>query len=310
MVKHNLPAPTRKHPRKSILNNENILPYIFIAPAFLLIVIFLFYPVFNVFYYSMQRHNPTRPWADGFIGFDNFVRIFTNDRLFRSSLVVSLQWVLAQISLQLALGMVVALILNTKFFMRGIVRTVMFYPWAISGVLTAMMFNLMYNQHMGVVNGILLNLGIIDRNIAWLGNMNTVFPAVVIAQLWRGVPFFAIMLLARLQTIPTDIYEAANVDGAGSIQKFIKITLPHLKEAIVLATLLRAIWEFNSVDLIMNLTGGGPAHATTTLSMYIVNTAISDMEFGYGSALAVVSFVILFVFAILYLKLSRFTKED
>ena len=299
-----------KPPRKSILDNEAILPYLFIAPATILIVVFLFYPVLNVFYYSLQVHNPIRPWADGFVGLDNFRTILFSDRLFRSSLVVSFRWVVAQISLQLFFGMIVALILNRVFWGRGLVRTIMFYPWALSGVLTAMMWNLMYNQHMGVINGILTNLGIIDRNIAWLGNIDTVFPAVVIAQLWRGIPFFAIMLLARLQTISTDIYEAADVDGASSIQKFIYITLPHLKEAIILATLLRAIWEFNSVDLIMNLTGGGPAHATTTLSMYIVNTAISDMEFGYGSALATISFFLLFGFALLYLKLSGFNKED
>ena len=299
-----------KIPRKSILENKNFLAYLFIAPAGLLIVLFLFYPVSNVFYYAFQSHNPIRPWADGFVGFDNFVRIFTNDALFRTSLVISLRWVVYAVGLQLIFGMIVALLLNQAFRGRGIIRTIMFYPWAISGVLTAMMFSLMYHQHIGVINSMLRGLGIIDYPIAWLGNINTVFPAVIVAELWRGIPFFAIMILARLQTIPSEIYEACDVDGAKTYQKFLFVTLPYLKDAIILSTLLRAVWLFNSVDLIMNLTGGGPANATTTLSMYIVNTAIRDMEFGYGSALAVVSFFILFVFALLYLKLSNFGKEE
>jgi len=300
----------KKQPRKNILENDTFLAYLFIAPAVILIVAFLFYPITNVFYYSMQHQNHMRPWVEGFAGLEHFRRIFTNDPLFRSSMVVSLQWVTSQVVLQLVLGMIVALLLNQTFRLRGVVRTIMFYPWAISGVLTAMMWNLMYNQHMGIINAIFTTIGITDRNIAWLGNIDTVFPAVVIAQVWRGIPFFAIMILARLQTIPQDIYEASEVDGAGSVKKFMYITLPHLKESIVLATLLRAIWEFNSVDLIMNLTGGGPANATTTLSMYIVNTAVRDQNFGYGSALSVVSFFILFIFAVGYLKISRFGKED
>ena len=299
-----------KRTQKNIFKNDKILPYIFISPAVILFAVFLLYPIINVFYYSLQNYNPTRPWANDFVWFDNFIQIFTRDRLFRSSLLVSLQWVLSQVIFQLLFGTIVALILNQTFRGRSIVRTIMFYPWALSGVLTAMMFSLILNQHMGVINGILIQIGVIERPIAWLGNMAYVFPSVIIAQLWRGIPFFAIMILARLQTIPSDIYEAANVDGASVLQRFRFLTLPFLKDTIVLATLLRAIWEFNSVDLIMNLTGGGPANATTTLSMYIVNTAISDVEFGYGSALATVSFFILLGFALLYLKLSRFGKDE
>jgi len=296
--------------KKSIFEREGFLAYLFIAPAIILIAIFLFYPVANVFVQAFQHHNMLRPWGDGPAGFDNFINIFTNDTVFRSSLVISLQWVVAQVSLQLIFGMIVALILNRAFRFRGLVRTVMFYPWAISGVLTAMMWSMMYHQHTGVLNQLLMDLGIIESQIAWLSNLNTVFPSVVAAGVWRGIPFFAIMILARLQTISADIYEACDVDGANAIQKFVYITLPHLKESIILATLLRTVWEFNAVDLIMNLTGGGPARMTTTLTMYIVNTAVTDQNFGYGSALATVSFFILFAFAVIYLKASRFGREE
>ncbi|MCL2398314.1 MAG: sugar ABC transporter permease [Defluviitaleaceae bacterium] len=303
-------ATSRKSGKKSLLEREDFLAYLFIAPPVLLITIFLFYPVANVFYHGFQHHNLMRPWVDGFAGFDNFVNIFTNDNVFRSSLVISLQWVVAQVSLQLIFGMIVALLLNNAFRLRGLVRTIMFYPWAISGVLTAMMWNMMYQQHVGVINAILLDFGIIESHIAWLANPDFVLGSVIIAGVWRGIPFFAIMILARLQTISADIYEASDVDGASSIQKFVHITLPHLKESIVLATLLRTVWEFNAVDLIMNLTNGGPARLTTTLTMYIVNTAVTDQNFGYGSALATVSFIILLLFAIIYLKASKFGQEE
>jgi multiple sugar transport system permease protein len=296
--------------RKPLFERDGFLAYLFIAPSILLIAVFLFYPVGNVFVSAFHHQNLMRPWVDGFAGFDNFRNIFTNDPVFISSLWISLRWVLAQVGFQLLFGMIVALLLNRSFRGRGIVRTIMFYPWAISGVLTAMMWSMMYHQHAGVINAILLDLGLIDSHIAWLANPNTVFGSVVLAGVWRGIPFFAIMILARLQTIPADIYEASDVDGANAIQKFFLITLPHLKESIILATLLRAVWEFNAVDLIMNLTGGGPARMTTTLTMYVVNTAVTDQNFGYGSALATVSFFILLAFATVYLKASRFGKED
>ena len=132
------------------------------------------------------------------------------------------------------------------------------------------------------------------------------FPATVVTELWRGVPFFAILLLADLQTIPNDLYEAASVDGAGRWRRFVSVTLPHLRDAIVLSTLLRAVWEFNNVDLIYTLTGGGPANQTTTLPLYVARKAVDSHDFGYGSALTMAGFVILLFFSILYLRLSKF----
>src|SRR5699024_177830 len=130
-------------------------------------------------------------------------------------------------------------------------------------------------EHMGVFNDILMKIGIINGPKSFLASTTGGFIAVVIAELWRGIPFFAITLLASLQSIPEELYEAADVDGAGKIKQFGYITLPHLKNTIVLTTLLRIVWEFNNVDLIFNLTGGGPANSTTTLSMYIANMAVN-----------------------------------
>lgn len=294
--------------RKSFKYDKWI-PYLFILPSTLIIVAFLFYPIGTVFYYSFQNYDISAPFYNSFAGFDNFIKIFTEDEQFFPSLWTSVKWVVSQVGLQLIFGLIFALLLNQTFKLRGLVRAIAFIPWAISGVLASVMWALMYNEHMGVFNDLLMKLGIIDEPKAFLASTSSAFISVVIAELWRGIPFFAITLLASLQSIPGELYEAAAVDGANKLRQFFHITLPHLKNTIVLTTLLRTVWEFNNVDLIFNLTGGGPAQSTTTLTMYIANLAVYGSDFGYGSALTVISFGLLFIFAVLYLKLSRFERE-
>lgn len=289
---------------------DNWIPYLFILPSFLIIAAFLFYPIGTVFYYSFQNYDISAPFYNSFAGLDNFIKIFTEDKLFYRSLGTSLKWVVSQVGLQLIFGMIFALLLNQTFKLRGLVRAIAFIPWAISGVLASVMWSLMYNEHMGVFNDILMKIGLISEPQAFLAGTGSAFISVIIAELWRGIPFFAITLLASLQSIPEELYEASNIDGANKWHSFIHITLPHLKNTIILTTLLRIVWEFNNVDLIFNLTGGGPANSTTTLTMYIANLAIKGSDFGYGSALTVISFILLFIFAIVYLRITRFERED
>ncbi|MFJ7747121.1 carbohydrate ABC transporter permease [Peribacillus sp. NPDC097295] len=306
----NLKTVTKSKKRTQKFKLDKWLPYLFLLPATLMISIFLFYPIATVFYYSLQNYDISAPFYNSFAGFDNFKKIFTADPLFIPSLWNSLKWVGSQVILQLIFGLGIALLLNQKFRFRGAVRAAAFIPWAISGVLASVMWSLMYNEHMGVFNDILMRIGLINENRAWLSDKSTAFISVIIAELWRGIPFFAITLLAALQSIPDELYEAVKVDGAGRWKSFLHVTLPQLKTAIILTTLLRVIWEFNNVDLIFNLTGGGPAHSTTTLTMYIAEQAVHGSNFGYGSALTVVSFVILLVFAAIYLRITRFERED
>lgn len=284
-------------------------PYLLILPAVCLIAVVLIYPLGKVFYLAFQNYNPTKPYMNGFVGFDNFIRIFTNKE-FYTALGVSVKWVVVEVGLQLVFGMVVALILNQKFKGRGIFRALTFVPWAMSGVLTAVLFSLIFNQHFGVLNDILMRLGLIKENVAWLADTNLVFGSVAAAELWRGIPFFAISILAAMQGLPGEVYEAARVDGSSRVKTFLYVTLPMLKNTIVLTTLLRTIWEFNSVDLIYSLTGGGPIGKTTTISMLIANQAIKTNNYGYGSAISVVSFALLAVVAIVYIKASGFGKEE
>ena len=306
-----LSAYMNKKKGEEIVKKEkfNFAPYILILPACLLMGLIMIYPLGKVFYLSFQHYNPTKPFTNGFAGLDNFITIFTKKE-FYNALGVSAKFVACEVVLQLIFGMIVALILNQKFKGRGFFRALTFIPWALSGVLTAVLWSIMFNQHFGVLNDLLSKLGIIKEPIAWLANTKFVLGSVIVAELWRGIPFFAISLLAAMQGLPDDIYEAARVDGSTKFQTFRFITLPMLKNTIVLTTLLRTIWEFNSVDLIYSLTGGGPVGKTTTLSMLIANQAIKTSNYGYGSALSVVSFAILAIIAVIYMKLSGFGKEE
>ena len=295
--------------KSKVTVSKKIAPYLFILPSLLMIGIFLFYPMGTVFYYSFQNYDISAPFYNSFAGFDNFVKIFTDDPLFWPSLLNTVKWIISQVGLQLVFGLIIAILLNQTFKLRGFVRALAFIPWAISGVLASVMWSLMYNEHMGVFNDLLMKIGIIDEPQAFLASTGSAFTAVVVAELWRGIPFFAITLLASLQSIPVDLYEAARVDGAGRIKTLFYVILPQLKRTIVLTTLLRTVWEFNNVDLLFNLTGGGPANTTTTYAMYIANTAVHGSNFGYGSALTVIAFLILTIFAAVYLKISKFEEE-
>ncbi|MEU6037565.1 sugar ABC transporter permease [Actinomadura sp. NPDC047616] len=282
-------------------------PYLLIAPSVLLMLGFLVYPVAGVFYYSLRRYNITKPWDNGFAGLGNF-RDMLGDDLFWQSLGFSAKWVAATVGFQLLLGLALALLVNETFVGRALSRALVFSPWAISGVLTTSIWILLYSPTTGFTP-YLADLGLVEHGSSPLSDTGSVFAAAVLTELWRGVPFFAILLLADLQSIPRDLYEAASVDGATRPRRFWHITLPHLKDAIILATLLRAVWEFNNVDLLYTLTGGGPAHQTTTLPLYVAQKATVAHEFGYGSALTTAAFLILLFFSILYLRLSKFGGE-
>lgn len=309
MIKTNMASTEQAGTYMRMRRSRLAIPYLFILPSLVLITVFLIYPIGNVFYYSLQDYNLKAPYYNGYAGMNNFVKAFTIDPLFFKSLWISVKWVVWQVGLQCILGLLLALLLNQSFRLRGLFRSLAFVPWAISGVVTSLVWSLMFNEHMGVINDLLLKLQLIDKAVAWTANIQTVFPAVVIAELWRGLPFFAITYLAALQAIPGELYEASKVDGANRLRSFYYVTLPYLKNAIVLTTLLRTAWEFNNVDLIFNMTGGGPAHATTTLTMYVVELAVKGGELGYGSALTVIAFCILMMFSICYLAATRFGKE-
>lgn len=287
------------------MRSERWYPYLLIAPTLILIALLMFFPIIQVFNLSMQSYSFENFTEIGkFIGLQNFQQMLQDD-IFYKSLGVTLKWVFFEVFLQLVIGIIAAVLLNRHFKGRGLIRAVTFVPWAVSGVLTSMLWLLMFDQSIGVINDILKKFALIHENVAWLANPKTVFPSIIIAELWRGIPFFAITILAALQSIPADLYEASDIDGCNKVQRFFYITLPLLMESIVFSTLLRTIWEFNSIDMIFTLTGGGPARTTMTLPIYLMQTAIVEGNYGYGSALAVFVFIFLLIFAAVYIRSTK-----
>ncbi len=285
---------------------KNLFPYLLILPTLCFLGVFCFYPMIRGFGYSVTNYDRSYPGRYSFIGMKNFVEIFTEDRVFFTAVKNSVKWVAVEVVLQLFFGMIFALILNQKFKGRGLVRTFCFAPWAVSGVLTTMLWFLIYNEHIGLLNQVLGQLGLGSWQKAWVQNAGTAFRSVALAELWRGIPFFTITLLGGLQTVPTELYESARVDGGNAWKNFWLITLPFMKESIVFATLMRSIWEFRSVDLIMTMTNGGPVRRTLTLPIYMYQESIESGKYGYGAALTVILFVILSFYTVIYLKANQF----
>jgi multiple sugar transport system permease protein len=187
----------------------------------------------------------------------------------------------------------IALVLNQAFFGRGIVRTTAILPWALPTALIGLAWAWIFNDQFGIVNDILLRLGLIKTGINWLGDPTLATIAVILADVWKTTPFISILLLAGLQSISSDLYEAYSVDGANAWQSFRNITLPLLLPQILIAVLFRFAQAFGIFDLIAVMTGGGPGGATEVVSLYIYSTVMRYLDFGYGAALVVVTFLIL-----------------
>lgn len=292
-----------------ISRKNNYYVMMVIIPIILLTLLILFYPMISVFYYSVFDYNLMISGDIVFSGIHNFLRMFS-DPAFYNALGVSLVWVLLNLALQMTIGMLVALLISKDFRGRGAIRTAILSPYAVSGVIASTLWLFMFQDSFGLINDILKRIGLISSPISWLSNPSLAIFAVVIAEVWRYTPFFIIIFSAALQSVPQDLYEAAKIDGAGALKRFGRITLPLIKETVVMTCILRIVWEFNSVDVIYTLTKGGPINSTTTMAMYIVKTAINGSDMGYGSALTVVSFILLAAFSLLLMRSTGVKLEE
>lgn len=290
-----------------MVKKKTIWPYLLVAPALLIILCVVFVPVVNAIFMSFQSYDLRRPKDIQFIGLENYINLF-KDKLFWNALVKTILWVVFGVGLQFLFGFILALLLNRKFKGRGMVRAVSLIPWVTPGVLIGLMWRWIYDGNNGVLNDILQKLHLVSDNVAFLSQTSTAFSSVIVTIIWQGIPFFALMILAGLQGIPSELYEAANVDGATAIQKLFRITIPSVKNTIYITALLRVIWVANSVDVIFNMTEGGPAYSTQTLSVYIFNKG-NALNLGYASSMAIIMAVVLSFVAVPYL-ISTFKKED
>nr|WP_210289682.1 sugar ABC transporter permease [Chelatococcus caeni] len=276
-------------------------PYAFLLPALVVTAAVILFPVLQTAWMSLHDFVLFRPRDVPFIGLGNFARMW-DDEVFWISLGHSFLWIALVVGFQFLLGLGAALLLNESFWWRGIARSLIIVPWALPSVIIGLMWTWMYDFNVGVINDGLLRLGLISEPVAWLAQPDTAFYAVILALIWQGFPFFAVVVLAGLQTIPAELYEAAEIDGASRFQKLVYVTLPSISEVIATALLLRTIWVANSLDVILVMTGGGPGYATHTLPLYAFLKAYSGMEFGYGAALALVLTALLLVVVFIYVR--------
>ncbi len=282
----------------------DIAPVILLAPAFILVVCVILYPICSAIFTSFQYYKLTDILNRKFIGLQNYAEVW-HDEAFLASLSNTFRWVFVTVICQFVLGLCLALLLNRPFRGRGIFRSISLIPWVTPGVVIALMWTWIYNGNFGVLNDVLLKLGIINTKIAWLANAKTALNAQIVTMIWQGIPFFMIMLLASLQTVSVDLYEAATIDGATTLQRFRYITWPHLLPTVITTFMLRVIWVFNNVEVLYLMTQGGPGYNSMTVALNAYIKAQKSLNFGYGSTIAVYGTLMMIVFMVLYMKITK-----
>ncbi len=280
---------------------KKVLPYALLSPAVLVTLTIVFFPMIQAVWMSFHDYVLFRPKDISFVGLKNFIVAF-NDEVFWISLRHTIVWIGITVPAQLFLGLCTALLLNQKFFWRPIARALIIIPWALPSVVIALMWVWIYDSNYGILNDLLLRANILKTAIPWLADPDTALYAIILTLTWQGFPFFAVMILAGLQSIPASYYEAASIDGASTFRQFWYITLPGISGVVFTAVLLRIIWVANSIDVIFVMTGGGPGYATYTLPLYAFVKARTGLDFGYGSAIAVLFAIMLLSVVVIYLR--------
>ena len=301
-------AARRTRPLISWRGRQLMVGYSYLLPAALCMLATVVVPIGMAMKMSLYNDVLYKPQDYRFIGLGNYVRL-AQDAVFWLTLWNSFVWVFGSVVLQFVAGFAAALLLHQAFRGRAVVRMLALLPWIIPGVVVGLIWEWLYQPNYGVINDLLIRAGWMHERLAWLSSPDTAMAAVVFTNVWRGIPFFAIMLLAGLQAIPGELYEAAHVDGAGVLARFRHITLPLLRPIIVVATATRIIWTFNYADLIFVMTSGGPANATQITSTYTLLQAYSNLDFGYAAALSVVLLLVMLAFTAAYLRLTRGVEE-
>ena len=283
--------------------SERALGAVLLAPAALLLLVIVVYPIATLLWNSLHTVDPENAAAgETFAGLANYTRALDDERFWHSSWNTVL-YVVVTVPGSLIVGLGLALLANRPFTVKWPVRLGLLLPWALPLVFAGLIFRWFFEYNTGLVNNWLAAFGV--EPLQWLSSPTLAFWAICIAIVWKASSFMALMLLAGLQTIPKSLYEAAEVDGASTWQQFIEITLPMLRPAIFVALIFRTITAVQTFDIPFAMTGGGPGDATETLAMYIHKTTLDFLDFGYGSALATLMFVISMAVTSGYLRYTR-----
>lgn len=282
---------------------------LFMLPLILAVGIFLVWPIAEAVRLSFVRYNPLRPDDQPFVGFDNYLFVL-DDPLFWESFRQAIVWTGWSTVLQAAIGVGLALLLHQPLKGMNAFRGLLLFPYIVPTVVIALNWRWLFNSEIGIVNHLLLSAGIIDDKIAWLSTPTMAMASAILLNVWKYTPFVVIVVLARLQTIPTELYDAARVDGAGALRRFRDITLPQLAEVLAVVIVFRTIWTFNKFEEIYLLTRGGPGTSTYNLALYAFDQSIANLRMGVGAAAGVIMLLLLLAGSMLYIRVSGFGRED
>lgn len=290
-------------------HNERILAWLMIAPAFIIVFALILIPILRAGWMSVHMIDLKQPaLGKPFVGLDNYVEILKDD-FFWASIGRTLYFMVVSISLEVVIGVAVAMLLNQNFKGRGILRALVLIPWALPITIDAIMWKWIYNPTYGALNSLLWQLGIIDSYQAWLSSPFKALNMVIIADVWKVTPLVILLTLAALQTIPPHLYEAAVVDGASRWTSFWRITLPLLRPTLAIVLVIRTMDAFKVFDIIYIMTSGGPSDGTKVIAYFTYLEAFSYLRFGRGAALAVLMTLFIAFMAVVYVQLiSRETE--
>jgi trehalose/maltose transport system permease protein len=302
------PSPTSRRRRRSRMQRRQArLGWLLLLPALAVVAFVAIYPLGKTVYQSFTNQEflagiePTK-W----VGLQNY-RDLWHDTIFRQSVWETVKFTLITVSFEFVLGMIIALVVNSNFKGRGAMRAAMLVPWAIPTVVAAQMWKWMFDDVFGVINDAGVRLHILNHSVAWISQPSTALAAVSAVDIWKTTPFVALLLLAGLQVIPRDLYEAADVDGASKWQQFWRITLPLLRPAILVTLIFRTLDALRVFDVFYVFYGNRPD--TQTMAIYAQSTIVSDGHVGYGSAVSVAIFLIIGLFVVIYVTFMRVTEE-
>jgi trehalose/maltose transport system permease protein len=304
------PAPRRprRHRRTTLRGRQRRIAWLLLLPALAVVGFVAIYPLGKTVYQSFTNQEflaglePTK-W----VGLDNY-RTLWHDSIFHHAIWVTIKFTLITVSFEFVLGLIIALVVNSHFRGRGLMRAVMLVPWAIPTVVAAKIWQWMLDDVFGVINDLLMKLHIISHPHAWISDPATSLAADSAVDIWKTTPFVALLLLAGLQVIPNDLYEAASVDGASTLQQFWRITLPLLKPAIFVTLIFRTLDALRVFDVFFVFFGNRPD--TQTMAIYAQSTIVGDGHVGYGAAVSVAIFLIIALFVVIYVTVMRATGEE
>ena len=282
--------------------SDGMFAFLLTVPGLALLLAVVVYPLITALVTAFFRQSLVTPGRE-FVGLQNIIDVLQGDffRLLGQTLVFTLGTTIAPF----VIGFGLALALSTKIRGTKVLRGVMLIPWLIPGVVVSFLWMWIFNANYGVMNALLEGVGLVDRPQAWLAHPTTAMIAVIVAKTWQSFPWMMVMLLAGLQTVPHELHEAAEIDGAGTVRRFFSITVPQMRGIIGLVLLLEFIWNFQHFDIIYVLTGGGPAGATQTFATAVYETAFTGFDLGHAGAIGLLWMILLLGLVVVYVRFSE-----